>query len=869
MKKYLKIAAIAAIAILFFCLQNALADTVKRKILQNGLIVLANESHKSPLVAIEVRVKTGSATEQGYLGSGISHFVEHMIFKGTHKRPNPGDIEREVKALGGYTNAFTSQDSTGFQFIVPSEYIKNALDIAKDILTDSIFDPSEAEKERNVILKELRLGMDDPGRRVSQMLWLNMFKVHNYRFPVIGYENLFLKIKRDDLAAYFKARYVPDNMVLSISGDVDAEEALKDAQDSFGGIARTFTTQVFSGQEPPQIAGIEAEEDMAISSAYITLGFHSVAVRDKDLFSLDVLAIVLGQGADSRLYKSLYRDKQLVYSVNSSNYTPKDPGIFAVSANLKKENCRLALDEVWRQIEELKKKKISDAELEKAKNQVVSGYLFSRQTVEEVAADLGSSETVSGDYDFSKKYVEGIQAVTSQMVLDAAKRYLTRDNSTLVRLMPSQAAAPAGAGQGTAAQPKQAKIEAFELKNNLRVILVEDRSLPIVGVTAVGLGGLRSENYADNGIANLVSQALLCGTGKMTEDQIISKVESLGASLNAFSGSSSFGLSAACLKKDFDTVLGIFSDTLQNAQFPPDKIAREKVSVLGNIADINDDIYSSGMRTLKYILFKGHPYRYQATGRPATVSKLTRSQLVDYYRAYYRPDNMVIAVSGDMDKTEAINSLTAAFKKFENGAPVKIASLHIKKKTVSRQLKRDMEKEQSLVLLGYLGATVNSHDEYVLELLSSVMSGVNGRLSSIIREKKGAAYALDARSVPGLERGFVVFYVGTTKENMDMVRDELFKEIELLKKEGVTEEELRSAKNETVGLYRIGLQRSQDIGLKASLDELYGFRYDEYLKYDDRIGHITRQCLLRAARKYFNPNSYVLFMIRGIKEREA
>ncbi len=269
------------------------------------------------------------------------------------------------------------------------------------------------------------------------------------------------------------------------------------------------------------------------------------------------------------------------------------------------------------------------------------------------------------------------------------------------------------------------------------------------------------------------------------------------------------------------------------------------------------------MRTLKYTLFERHPYRFPAIGRASTVDGFTQKEIRDYYRTYYRPGNMVLAISGDIDKNRLKEKLGASLAKFETGPAVKIEPPKEKKRTKPRLIVRAMEKEQSLILLGYPGATIGSHDEYVLEVLSSVLSGINGRLSEKIREQKGIAYALDVKSIPGIERGLIVFYIGTTKENLETAREELFNEIGILKNKGVEARELKSARTELIGLQRIGLQRVQDVAMRASLDELYGSGYDDFLKYEDRIKHITKECILRAARKYLGDNSYVMVVIKG------
>ncbi len=856
-------AKIAFMAAILLCLNTPCvkSEEVSRAVLKNGLVVLIQEAHDVPLVAIEAHIRAGSATEYGYLGSGISHYVEHMLFKGTKNWPAPGDIEREIKSLGGYINAYTDHDTTAVHIIVPSEYASRALAVLRDILSQVTFDPAELEKERAVILKEIRLGNDEPSSFVSRLLWSMMFKTHNYRFPTIGQEEIFKKLKREDLLDYYKAHYVPDNMVLGVGGDIKERETLEEIERTFGNIERVSPPPQYLQKEGPQMSAmsLRAEKDVALT--YLSLGFRSVRVRNKDMFSLDVLSIILGQGGSSRLYKKLYMDKRLVASIASYNYTPKDPGIFAINATLNGENTDKALEEIWGQIEDIKTRPVSDAELEKAKNIVLSDYIFSRQTAEDRLSDLIGGETITGDYDFSKKYVEGINAVTKESVTAAAKKYLTKENSTLILLAPNKT--PAKEAKRAPTGKDAWKIERFTLDNNLRVLIFEDHKLPIASVDIMGLGGTRSETFADNGISNLVADTLLCGTTTRTEEKILTQTEGVGSSVGSFVTSNNFVVSGGALSKDWGLLLDICADAVKNPVFPADKISREKAVIKERIKRVNDDIYALGIRTLKYALFRNHPYRFSALGRPYVIDRLSQKDIRDYYASHYTAGNMVLAVSGDVNSKEVKEKIIGLFGKLQNRPLVKIEAGQEKKKPRPRILTRTTSKEQSVIMLGYLGAQSYDHDKYVLGVLASVLSGINGRLSKSIRGEKGLAYALNAVSLPGLERGMFIFYIGTSKENLDAAKNELFKEIALIKKDGVTDEELLSAKKELTGAHKMWLQKIQNVASKAAADELYGADYLNYTKFENRINHVTKECVVRAARKYLDDYSYVLLTIKG------
>ena len=294
-------------------------------------------------------------------------------------------------------------------------------------------------------------------------------------------------------------------------------------------------------------------------------------------------------------------------------------------------------------------------------------------------------------------------------------------------------------------------------------------------------------------------------------------------------------------------------------------MAREKASALGQIKAIDDDIYRSAVRTLKYVLFKNHPYRFQSAGRSPVIKGLSRKQVVDYYRTYYAPNNMILIIAGSVDKDAVRQKAARLFGQLKGREAPEIKVLADRKRAHARIITRKTEKEQSLILLGYPGAALYSHDKYVLEVLCSVLSGVNGRLSRSVREEKGLAYALDAVSSTGIEPGMIMFYIATTKDKLATAKDTLLGEIDLLKKKGISGEELRAAKNELIGAHLMGLQKIQDAAVRAGIDELYGLGHDNLLKYEERIKRISADCVERAARKYLNDNSYVLLTVRGLQ----
>ena len=301
----------------------------QKYVLDNGLTVLITDMPNSSAVAVYALVKTGSAMEGKYLGAGISHFMEHMLFKGTDKRP-VGAIAREVQAMGGTINATTSFDYTIYVIDAPEGNFDQALDIISDMIVHSKFDPEQITKEREVVFGEIRLYKDRPERMLSDATFRVSYVRHPYRVPIIGYEELLRPLTREDFVEYYKERYVPNNIILSIAGKLDAQDALAKVKEAFKDFPRQREVLRNLPPEPPQVSGRQYEFEYSTQLTRITFAYGGVSVANPDVFALDILALILGHGESSRLYQDLFQKRQLVRSVSASDYTPMDRGVFEI-----------------------------------------------------------------------------------------------------------------------------------------------------------------------------------------------------------------------------------------------------------------------------------------------------------------------------------------------------------------------------------------------------------------------------------------------------------------------------------------------------------------------------------------------------------
>ncbi|MDI6703512.1 MAG: pitrilysin family protein [bacterium] len=841
------------------------AKEAKRYVLPNGMVVILREIHTAPVVALQVWVRAGSASEGEYLGTGISHYVEHMLFKGTSKR-GVGEIAKEIRGAGGELDGYTSFDYTVYWVTLGSRYFDLGLDVLADAVMHPSFDPEELEKEREVILKEINMLIDSPEHYLSNIFWQEVFQIHPYRHPIIGYRDLFKKITREDILRYYHRMYIPNNIIFVATGDLDENEAIIKIKEAFCNFKRKPSTPVYVPKEPRQLGERRREverEDIKIS--YLMLGFHIPSISSEDLYPLDVLAIILGQGKSSRLFKVVKEEKKLVLSIEAWSYTPRDPGIFGIKATLKPENLREAEKAILCEIERLKFGYVTQSELEKARQKVISDHIFSQETIEGQARDLALNEITTGNINFSENYIERIKKVTREDIKRVANRYLYRDNLTIATLVPKMERIRETIPKTPESRIHKPEITKFILDNGMTLLVRENHTTPSVAINAVFKGGVLFERKENNGICNFMQRMLLKGTKNRSWEEIVDEVERVGGKITGYCGNNSFGISIDILKEDLLLGLSVLQDVIMNPAFPPEEIEKEREVILEEIKAQEDEIFPATLKLFKETLWKRHPYRFQSIGNKESIAKMERKALIDFHRSFCIPNNMVLAIFGDVDTQKVIQIVKQKFKDFKRGNLPKITVSVEPKQREKREIMKKRKKEQAVALLGFRGTTVKDPDRYVFEVITSILSGQSGRLFQEIRDRLGLVYYVGTFSILGLHPGAYIFYVGTTPEHLEIVKARLLEEIEKLKKEEVAKEELIRAKRNLIGKKEIELQTNASFAFECALDELYGLGCDWVMKYSERIDRVTKEDIKRVANRYFDTDAYTLAIVKPKK----
>ncbi|MBI5683537.1 MAG: insulinase family protein [Verrucomicrobia bacterium] len=831
--------------------------SVRRAVLDNGMIVLLREDHSAPVASVQMWVKTGSIHEGSRMGAGLSHILEHMLFKGTEKR-GVGRIAQEVADKGGHMNAYTSYERTVYQVDIPVDGgqpgTTSGLDTAIDVIADSIMHSTlpedEYKKEQQVILRELAMNRDDPDRMTALLLWNTAYTTHPYRHPIIGYEEIYRRLTREDAYNYYKSRYSPDNMVFVIVGDFDSVKVEAQVRETFKDFKRTAVSPVFIPEEPAQLGRREAHEERPINLSRLCLAWHICDARHPDAVALDLLAYVAGHGKSSRLYQQLRDRKALVQSVSASSYTPNYPGLFLVATTLEPGKRAATEKEALAEIAKFTTKPVSAAELEKAKKMALASQFASLKTMAGQASDIGVNETVAGDLEFTRRYLERVATITAADIQAVARKYLRDDNVSVVSINP-----PGTLGKLARAKAGRAEIEVkrFELPNGMRLLVREDHRLPFVNLYAACKGGVLAETDTNNGVTALMSRLLLKGTKTRSAEQIADEIESGGGSIGATGGNNSFGISVEALNADFNKALDVLSDVWLHPAFPEAAVAREKQIQLGAIKSEKEVPTSMASKLLRRALFGAHPYHMTSNGTDASVGKLTRADIAAHHDRLVVPANMVLAVCGNVKADDVRRAVEKLFGKLKRTGASDVLPKHPSAAPLTSvaRVEEIAPRQQAVIFIGYPSVTVANPDRFPMEVLQEGLSGLSSPLFQRLRDELALCYYTGASQLVGLDPGYFLFYIGTDPAKAKLAETELMKEIGKIRDAGLSAGDLARAKAKLISEKKIAFQSNADLAAEIALDELYGLGYKFYKDYEKRYEAVTTADLQRVARKYF------------------
>ncbi len=839
--------------------------------LDNGVTVLINENNAAPVAACNFWFGVGAAYENEK-EKGLSHIIEHMMFKGTEKR-GVGGMDKEIKKMGGYNNAFTSYDATNYIIVMPSEHIMKALEVQYDALTSSVFDREELKKELRVILEELYRGKDRPSTFLFQELMKLSFE-ERYSDPIIGYEKNIKSYTRKNVVDYYKKYYLPGNLVISISGDVKKEELLPYIKKTFGAMKTRRTGEINYDVKEGAGSGLKYRAIPGnIESRYLAAAFSIPDVVSGDIPSLEILARILGGTESSRLNRQLREEKQLVDSVNSDIFSGKFGGLFIITAEVRKGKYAETLESIFKEIGRVRNHPIMPSEIEKVKSDLIREHARENMKVENIASALGFYETIS-DYRMYFDYNENLKRVIDMDVIKAAQKYLEPESVNIAVYYPKKAEKefapykkPESIKKFTRAASIRKKTEAGgvtmeKLDSGIKLIHRKLTNTDAVAIRFVFTGGVIYEGgFKDGwykGITNLMLDTMLKGTKELDAVRLAAEIDRLGAVFAKDIDNDNFGFTGEVINRNFEPFMELAADIITGPAMDLWEMRKEKRDIINSIKNIKDRPSAYALKVFNEEFFEWHPYGYHIPGSVNSVRRIPLRYLKRWRRKYVTPNNLILSVTGNIDKSYVKEAIDRYFKGWKKGQDLK-PNLPVRITRAKRTVRKKINKKQSHVVIGFLGPKTNSKDYYAFRVFNNILSGgMDSRLFTGVREKKNLCYSVYSVFDRMLERGAFRIMAATSSENEGELVDEIFRILRGLRKNGVTEDEVKAARNHINGMYKIGLQDYMARAESYGMYEFWGLGYKNVDWFMKKIKRVGVEDVNRVIKKYIKTRNYTM-----------
>ncbi|HEY0791823.1 MAG TPA: pitrilysin family protein [Chthoniobacterales bacterium] len=823
--------------------------------LANGVNVLAVEQPGTEAASIQVWCQTGSINEGRWVGAGLTHLLEHMLFKGTARR-TAVQISDEIHEHGGYLNAYTSFDRTVFWVDCPRSAVGPSLEVLGDMIFRSTIDPGELNREMDVIRREFEMGYDDPDRTLSQLTFATAFNQHPCRFPVIGLREIFDRIDHDAVMDYYRRRYVPNNLYVVVVANLPAEQVHAEVNRAFGFAPVAPIGSEVLPEEPRQIGRRSGLRAFNAELAYFNLAFHIPALFHQDMPALDVASVILGGGISSVLYKHLREEKGLVYGIGAFSYTPAFPGLLTISGTCSDQAFDSVEPEIMSALSRWQRDGLTQKQLDKAKRMIWVNAMEHLQTARGVAADVGLNWLYTRNVNFSTRYLEQVRGVTADEVTEVSKRYLTDDNLSVVGLRPK-----VGAPSYPAVRPREAETELIRVGPQFQVLLMPDDRLPLLYGSAVFRGGVLAESPAQTGLARLHSQCAVRATRDRSANALADEIEGLGGSLSGDSGYNSLRFAVNTLTQDADRLVDLLFDVMTNPSFPPEIIDRERESQVAAFRAEEAQPHLVARNLLRSVVYRNHPYGRNVLGTPEAVNGFDRTELQGFHQQLVGGGEGVLAFRGGFDRRRLMDRLEAALagRPF---VPIPAASAPAVPPLEPQTIIQHESRNQAVVAFGFLGCSMFDPDRVGFEILDEATGDSSSRFFIRIREELGLAYTVGTSLSLGFSSGLFTVYAATSPKAVDTVVEVCREQLAGIGRDGLSEREFQRAKTRLSVQLAFQRQNLDGYAHATALNVLYGLGPHFQEARQKAIEHVTPEQIQAVCHKYLMDKPFVTVIVR-------
>jgi zinc protease len=832
-------------------------------VLPNGLQVVAQRDDRFPLVSARLYVRAGSTMEEKDK-AGISHLLEHMVFKG--RGMAEGAAER-IESVGGYINAATSFDYTMYMLDLPAEHLGLGLEVLRDMIFDVDIDPRELEREKKVVISELARGEDSPGSFLFKKTQGLVWKDTAYAAPIIGRRETLASITAEDIERHIARLYQPQSMVLVVCGDVTAGEVVGQARKCFGDLKNDrvirppVEDELLPGGEGPRLE----KHAGPWNKVYVSYAFPLPGLDSEASTPLKVLGYMLGGDDTSLLYRRFKYELRLVDDISASAMIMRRTGALYVRAVLDASKVEKFWEELNRTVSGVTAETFDRKDLERAVTNIEDSLYSSKETLGGLASKLGYFQFFEGDVGAENNYLYSLRNVDLEQIGSMAEKHLRLEGLSSVMLVPEAEQAPdteSLADSSGKIWPKERKAaakkvesrqaagrgEVVELAGGRKLVLLPDHTLPYVSLRMAFTGGDKLLDADTQGLAAMTSDVLTHGVKSMNAAQYRDFLSARAASLSASAGRDVFVVSAKYPVRYEDDILGLFEETLRRPAFAQDEVERVRDEQAADIEQQEDRALGLAFRRMFPFLFPDSSYGYLHLGADEVLAGLGREEVVSFWdRQSSQP--WVLAACGAFERERIVDMAKRLAEEAEKAEP----GFPEPEWTGERKLELVLPgRSQTHLLAIFPVPGVPDADNPSIRLLKTALSGQGGVLFRELREKQGLGYSVTAMLWQTQYAGFLAFYIGTSPEEAPMALKGFEEIARSLGKEKISKEDLKRAANLIKGKYYREHQSLSSRSREAAGLELRGLPSDYNRELVGKAQKLDAEDLRKAAEKYLD-----------------
>ncbi len=859
--------------------------------LDNGLEVILVRDTSAPTVAVDIWFRVGSANDpEGK--SGFAHLFEHLMFEGSPHVPG-GTMDHLLERVGGSSNAYVSADYTAYYDTVPSHQLPLALWIEADRLGGLNVTQESLDNQRAIVIEELQRSYDNrPYGSAVKALITVPYSYEPYKRPAIGNIDDVNSAQIEDVFAFHRAYYVPNNATLVIAGDIDLEVTRTMVEELFGPIPR--------GDDPPALPEFapqdqaEAEfitiEDPFINLPALLVAYEIPPLVHEDYPALDVLSRILSVGDSSRLAKRLV-DTGKALQADAWIFDNRGPGMFAfiLIANVGVDLAELEAAS-YEELQTIIDEGVPQEELDKVIAGIRSRSILGLETALGLAESVHSANYYFGDPQAVFTGIGRYQAVTSEDIQRVALEYLEDSDRHVFSVVQTDADAPPpvepfAAEDAVEIEPDYRYVIAQDeppppldsnefnfptitentLDNGLEVVVIEQPNMPIISLDVYFAGGSTAAPQDLPGVAGITGQLITRGAATRSAQDIAGAIEQVGGAVGSGGGSDSLQVGVFALIEDKDLAFELLADMTLHASFPENEVERERAEWISGLeASLAEPGFVAG-RTFGRTLYAGHPY-----GNPYTFESLeaiSRDDIVAFYESRRQPDNAVLIIAGAITTEEGLAYAEQHFADWQ-GAAEAVSYPDLQEQSGQQILLVDRPgSTQANFILGNIGIQGASMDYFPARVMNHVLGGTfSSRLVQNIREEKGYTYSIGSGFSYPADTGRFIVTAAVRNDVIAATLEEIFAEIERIQTEPLTDEEISDARDGIVGEWVFGLETYQDFVETVASYKIRGVELDRLNKWLGHIKDVSTDDVLDIANSYIHPEDFIIVVVGDASE---